>query len=47
VLVPAFFVPLYLLSHIGIFAVLAASVRAPEDDARLVSGQGVRHQPAR
>jgi len=47
VLVPAFFVPLYLLSHIGIFAILAASVRASGDDARLVSGQAVRHLPAR
>ena len=47
VLVPAFFVPLYLLAHIGIFAVLAASARDPEHDERLVSGQAVRQLPAR
>ena len=47
VLVPAFFVPLYLLAHIGIFAALVASARAPKDEERLVSGQAVRHLPAR
>jgi hypothetical protein len=33
VLVPAFFVPLYMLTHIAIFADLAASARASEHAA--------------
>jgi hypothetical protein len=46
VLVPAFFVPLYMLSHIAIFATLAASAHASSDETRLGSGE-VRHLPAR
>ena len=45
VLVPAFFVPLYLLAHIGIFAQLAAPVHAG-DEPRLGHG-GVQQLPAR
>jgi hypothetical protein len=45
VLVPAFFVPLYLLAHIGIFAQLAASAHAG-DEPRLGHG-GVQQLPAR
>jgi len=41
--VPAFFVPLYLLTHIAIFAGLAASVH---EEASLGSGE-TRHLPAR
>ena len=47
VLIPAFFVPLFLLAHIAIFANLAASERTAEDASRPVSGRPARPLPAR
>ena len=46
VLVPAFFVPLFLLTHIAVFANLAASSRAVED-APSLSGRPARPLSAR
>jgi hypothetical protein len=47
VLIPAFFVPLFLLTHIAVFANLAASEKAARAAARPVSGGPVRPLPAR
>jgi hypothetical protein len=47
VLIPAFFVPIFLLTHIAVFASLAASAHASADDSRPVSGGAVRPLPAR
>lgn len=47
VLVPAFFVPLYLLTHVAIFAGLAASAPASVDEGRLGFGESARRLPAR
>jgi hypothetical protein len=33
-LIPAYFVPLYLLTHVGVFAALAASLRRPDAEPR-------------
>jgi hypothetical protein len=38
VLIPAFFVPLFLLTHIAIFAGVAASASAPGSESRPLSG---------
>ena len=46
VLIPAFFVPLFLLTHIGVFAALAASVRQPDAEPRPRPDEPLR-QPAR
>ena len=43
VLIPAFFVPLYLLTHIGVFAALAASSR----ESRAFHGGQAQQMPAR
>jgi len=47
VLIPAFFVPLFLLTHIAIFANLAASRHAAESASRPLSGEPGRPLPAR
>jgi hypothetical protein len=46
VLIPAFFVPLFLLTHVAIFAGLAASAHTSESQSRPVSGGPVRPLPA-
>ena len=46
-LVPAYFVPLYLLTHIGVFAALAASARRPDAEARPRPGAPLPQLPAR
>ena len=43
VLIPAFFVPLFLLTHIGVFAALAASAR----ESKPMRGRQVQQLPAR
>jgi hypothetical protein len=43
VLIPAFFVPLYLLTHIAVFAALAASAH----ESRAMGGSHVQQLPAR
>lgn len=45
VLVPAFFVPLYLLMHVAIFAGLVASAHTAKGESRPVSGGPVRPLP--
>ena len=47
VLIPAFFVPLYLLTHVAVFAGLAASARTSEGESRPVSGGPAMQMPAR
>jgi hypothetical protein len=47
VLIPAFFVPFFLLTHVAIFSGLAASARASEGQSRPVSGGPVRPVAAR
>jgi hypothetical protein len=47
VLIPAFFVPFFLLTHVAIFSGLAASARASEGQSRPVSGGPVRPAAAR
>jgi len=47
VLVPAFFVPFFLLTHIAVFAGLAAPARLPEGRSRPMPGGPALHQPAR
>ena len=47
VLIPAFFVPLYLLTHIAVFRRLAISAHASESNPRAASGDSLRHLPAR
>jgi hypothetical protein len=47
VLIPAFFVPLFLLTHIAIFASIAAPERAAQDVSRPISGGPVRPLAAR
>jgi hypothetical protein len=47
VLIPAFFVPLFLLTHVAIFAGLAKSARTSESGSKPVSGGPVRPVPAR
>ena len=47
VLIPAFFVPFYLLTHVAIFAGLAAPATRTEGEPRSVSGRPVRPLPAR
>jgi hypothetical protein len=46
-LIPAFFIPVFLLTHIGVFAGLAASLRSPEGEPRARSGGSMRQLPAR
>jgi hypothetical protein len=46
VLIPAFFVPLFLLAHIAIFANLAASEHAAHDTSRGLSGRPATSLPA-
>ena len=47
VLIPAFFVPLFLLTHIAVFANLAASGHTAEDAPRSLSGEPARPLPVR
>jgi hypothetical protein len=47
VLIPAFFVPLFLLTHIAIFANLAASGHTAEDTSRPLSSRPATPLPAR
>jgi len=47
VLIPAFFVPLFLLAHIAIFAKLAASGHTAEDPSHPLPGRPARPLPAR
>jgi hypothetical protein len=47
VLIPAFFVPLYLLTHIAIFAHLAASRHAAQSASHPLAGGPARSIPAR
>ena len=47
VLVPAFFVPFFLLTHVAVFANLAASARTSEGKSRPVSGGPALQLPAR
>jgi hypothetical protein len=47
VLIPAFFVPLFLLTHIAVFAGLAASAHAPGSESRPLSGRPAVHLPVR
>jgi len=47
VLIPAFFVPLFLLTHIAVFAALAAPAYTPGSESRPSSGGTAVHLPAR
>ena len=47
VLIPAFFVPLLLLTHVGVFAALVASARGSEGAPRPRSSEPMQHLPAR
>jgi len=46
-LIPAFFVPLFLLTHVGVFAALVASARGSEGAPRPRSSEPMQHLPAR
>lgn len=47
VLIPAFFVPFYLLTHIAVFAGLVSSARISAAESRPMSGGPAAHLPAR